>query len=592
MPGSLAARTAELSTFLFEECGFAGNTEHYYDPRNSYLNKVLDRQVGLPIALSVLAMAVGSSRAGLNVVGVGLPGHFVAKAVGRKGKSCLFDPFNGGQFLDTEACKALVGGITGRPFEATPEALAATPPGAIVARMLTNLKTAYLADRSYLRGRPRGARLAQLTPGRPVAAPRPRRACSCRPTAPAARSTTCAATWRPRPTPRTPARCSSSSPRRSRKSPELEESRRTRCVAYGVSAHLVALLRVRLNITRNAPHSPPHTIRVPESPPEATPYVPFRRRARPCPRRPVYPAPPDAQLLRRVHVADSRSEDAFAELVRRHGPMVLAACRRVLGDPHDAEDAFQATFLVLARKAGAIRGTNLAGWLYGVAVRTARGVRIMCATGDASVNWRGPSASLLFSRRMITTTARSSTRNSRSSPTTTAKRWCCANCAGCRGEEAAAELGMPEGTLSSRLASAKRRLAAPLPVPGTGPRRCLCRSLCRLRSRRCRPVCEVSVLRGVADSPRSAVACLWCTKKGMLFDQRSWFRVAVGVLLTGGLWRMAAPGGSDPAGSRHRPCSATHDRPGPLSGRAGPCAEEFAAREAAQNELRKLGSKA
>src|ERR687891_565383 len=67
--GSLAARTAELATFLFEECGFAGNTHHYYDPRNSYLNKVLDRQVGLPISLSLLALAVGR-RAGLRVEGV------------------------------------------------------------------------------------------------------------------------------------------------------------------------------------------------------------------------------------------------------------------------------------------------------------------------------------------------------------------------------------------------------------------------------------------------------------------------------------------------------------------------------------------
>ncbi|MBY0459708.1 MAG: transglutaminase-like domain-containing protein [Gemmataceae bacterium] len=164
--GSLAARTAELSTFLFEECGFAGNTENYYDPRNSYLNKVLDRQVGLPIALSVLAMAVGT-RAGLNVVGVGLPGHFVAKAVDGD-EAVLFDPFNGGQFLDPEACEVLVSGVTGRPFEATPEALQATPPGAIVARMLQNLKTAYLADREYLKGARVTRRLTQLIPQDPT----------------------------------------------------------------------------------------------------------------------------------------------------------------------------------------------------------------------------------------------------------------------------------------------------------------------------------------------------------------------------------------------------------------------------------------
>ena len=166
LTGSLAARTAELSTFLFEECGFAGNTEHYYDPRNSYLNKVIDRQVGLPIALSVLAVAVGT-RAGLNVVGVGLPGHFIAKAV-EGSAEVLFDPFNGGQFLDAEACEALVGGVTGRPFEVTPAALAATPPGAVVARMLQNLKTAYMADRSYGRAARVTHRLAQLIPDDPT----------------------------------------------------------------------------------------------------------------------------------------------------------------------------------------------------------------------------------------------------------------------------------------------------------------------------------------------------------------------------------------------------------------------------------------
>src|SRR5262245_52763604 len=84
----------------------------------------------------------------------------------------------------------------------------------------------------------------------------------------------------------------------------------------------------------------------------------------------------DRQLLDRF--AAQRDEAAFAELVCRHGPMVLSACRRVLRHAHDAEDAFQAAFLVLAKKAGSIRqGDSVGGWLYQVAHRLAVRARLL-----------------------------------------------------------------------------------------------------------------------------------------------------------------------------------------------------------------------
>jgi regulator of sirC expression with transglutaminase-like and TPR domain len=164
--GDFPARVAGLCRYLFHEMGFHGNNREYYDPRNSYLNQVLDRRTGLPISLSVVAMAVGA-RAGLEVVGIGLPGHFIAKAVAGS-RSILFDPFHGGRQLTPDECELLVEQVTGAPFQATPVNLDALPVGLIVQRMLTNLKGVYLREGDFVRAVRVIKRLRQLVPHDPL----------------------------------------------------------------------------------------------------------------------------------------------------------------------------------------------------------------------------------------------------------------------------------------------------------------------------------------------------------------------------------------------------------------------------------------
>lgn len=163
--GPLEAQVHGLCRYLFHEMGFRGNQEEYYDPKNSYFNQVLERRTGLPLTLSLLAMTVGT-RAGLQVVGVGLPGHFIAKAVSED-EEVLFDPFHGGRRLSRDECAVLVEQVTGDPFRVTTEAVAAELPGRMLFRMLTNLKAAYLRRRDFRRAVRVIGRLRQLAPSDP-----------------------------------------------------------------------------------------------------------------------------------------------------------------------------------------------------------------------------------------------------------------------------------------------------------------------------------------------------------------------------------------------------------------------------------------
>lgn len=135
----------ELNTLLFEEEGFRGNHDDYYDPQNSYLNRVMDRKLGIPITLSILYIEVGR-RLGLHLEGVSFPGHFLVKCVLPQGELIL-DPYGGGVSLTREQLKQQLRQMYGRQAISHAQLLQWTT-GAnhkeILERLLRNLKAIYL----------------------------------------------------------------------------------------------------------------------------------------------------------------------------------------------------------------------------------------------------------------------------------------------------------------------------------------------------------------------------------------------------------------------------------------------------------------
>lgn len=136
-----------LASLLFREIGFQGNIEAYEDPRNSYLNEVLDRQLGIPISLSMIYVAV-AERLGLPAKGVGLPGHFIVSVQDPKGEWYL-DPFNGGIRLSVGDCARLVQDTTGFDGAFDMDWLKPADARGILTRMLSNLKIIYVQQEAW-----------------------------------------------------------------------------------------------------------------------------------------------------------------------------------------------------------------------------------------------------------------------------------------------------------------------------------------------------------------------------------------------------------------------------------------------------------
>ena len=133
----LGEQLRQLALGLFDGAGFRGNGDDYYDPRNSYLNDVIERRIGIPISLSVVVLAV-CRRAGIVAEGVGFPGHFLVRVGGPSG--VLIDPFNGGKPLDDEGLLAILRRSTGANARLSPSHVQPVGMRAIWIRMLTNLR--------------------------------------------------------------------------------------------------------------------------------------------------------------------------------------------------------------------------------------------------------------------------------------------------------------------------------------------------------------------------------------------------------------------------------------------------------------------
>lgn len=131
-----------LNQYLFEELGFKGNTDQYYDPRNSFLNDVMERRVGIPLTLSLVYLEV-ARRIDFPMAGVGMPGHFLIRPT-LEDMAIFVDPFHGGEVMFEEDCRDRLRQIYGKSANLQPKHLAVVGPKALLSRMLSNLKLIYL----------------------------------------------------------------------------------------------------------------------------------------------------------------------------------------------------------------------------------------------------------------------------------------------------------------------------------------------------------------------------------------------------------------------------------------------------------------
>ncbi|MGE0041021.1 MAG: SirB1 family protein [Vicinamibacterales bacterium] len=155
--GPLAARVDALNRFLFLEVGFEGNRERYEDPRNSCLNEVMDRRLGIPITLALIYIEV-ARRAGIRAEGINFPGHFLVRVLedlhtDNPGDGLIIDAFHSGAILQEADCRLLLHRHVGEGAVFEPELLARATRRQILIRMLLNLKRLYVRWHSFPQAR-------------------------------------------------------------------------------------------------------------------------------------------------------------------------------------------------------------------------------------------------------------------------------------------------------------------------------------------------------------------------------------------------------------------------------------------------------
>jgi regulator of sirC expression with transglutaminase-like and TPR domain len=142
-----------LNHVLFQDAGLQGNRDDYYDPRNSFINEVLDRRLGIPITLALIYMEVGR-RLGFPLFGVGMPGHFLLKNYDIDGRETIIDCFNGGDILSAQDCQRRLDEIYSGQMTLRPEFLFAVSRRQMLTRILNNLKTVFLTARNFRKALP------------------------------------------------------------------------------------------------------------------------------------------------------------------------------------------------------------------------------------------------------------------------------------------------------------------------------------------------------------------------------------------------------------------------------------------------------